>query len=308
MSDGSTTLPPAMARTLLSSVIKRDLVVCVSDGTPLPYALTLSSISDHYGVSVTPVRQAVAELIRAGVLNKLPNGRLELRSGVSAHALAAASGPHPSGPGRADLEILVQKHVIELGLAGEAKFLREEATAESFGVGRTALRQTFGRLAERGLLIHRARRGWEVRTFNLAEIESYLDVRDALETLALSKAFDRLDRDRLAEYREGNLPGPDDEPRIDNRLHQYWIDLSGNATLQRFFERQGQAFNLLFDYAAPEADAVRAMAAEHVAILDAAIAGDLERCCRENSRHIASQKTNLQKLLAKRRAPASRSA
>lgn len=305
MSDASTTLPAAMPRTLLSSVIKRDLVACVGDGTPLPYSLTLSSISDHYGVSVTPVRQAVAELIRAGVLNKLPNGRLELRSGVSAHALAAASDPHPTGPGRADLEILVQKHVIELGLAGEAKFLREEATAEAFGVGRTALRQTFGRLAERGLLIHRARRGWEVRTFNLAEIESYLDVRDALETLALSKAFDRLDRERLAEFREGNLPGSDGEPRIDNRLHQHWIDLSGNATLQRFFERQGQAFNLLFDYAAPEADAVRAMAAEHVAILDAAIDGDLARCCRENSRHIASQKVNLQKLLAKRRAPRS---
>lgn len=302
------TVSPALTRPLLSSTIKRDLVACVSEGAPLPYALTLGSISDHYGVSVTPVRQAVAELTRAGVLNKLPNGRLELRAGLTAHTLAAASGPHPAGPGRADLEILVQKHVIELGLAGEAKFLREEATAEAFGVGRTALRQTFGRLAERGLLIHRARRGWEVRTFNLGEIDSYLDVRDALETLALTKAIRKFDRAQLAEYRAGNLPTAEGEPRIDNRLHQYWIDLSGNSTLQRFFERQGQAFNLLFDYAAPEADAVRAMAAEHVAILDAAIEGDLERCCRENSRHIASQKVNLQKLLARRRGLESRSA
>ena len=59
MSEASAvTASTALTRPLLSSVIKRDLVVCVSDGTPLPYALTLSSISDHYGVSVTPVRCA----------------------------------------------------------------------------------------------------------------------------------------------------------------------------------------------------------------------------------------------------------
>lgn len=302
MSSKPSSAPPSpTSRKRLSSTIKHDLVASLRAGTSLPYALTLSSISAHYAVSVTPVRQAVDELVRAGILEKLPNGRLAIRSELPPQTLEAAAEAHDAIDVRSDLEARLQKHVIELGLHGEARFLREEATAEAFRVGRTALRQIFGRLAERGLLIHRERRGWEAPKFDVAEIESYLDVRDALESLALTKAFDRLERERLNEIREGNLPGPEGQLRLDNRLHQYWIDLSGNATLQRFFARQGQAFNVLFDYAAPEADAVRAMAAEHVAILDAALAGDLARCVRENSKHIASQKTNLHKLLAKRR-------
>jgi DNA-binding GntR family transcriptional regulator len=60
----------------LSDWIVLDVVAHLGSGVELPFRLTTSEIARHYGSSRTPVNQAIEELIRRGLLEKLPNGRL----------------------------------------------------------------------------------------------------------------------------------------------------------------------------------------------------------------------------------------
>ena len=95
---------------------------------------------------------------------------------------AEAPGP-PRRP--RDLETDLAAEVIRKSLEGEGAYLREEATAERFGVGRTAIRQAFLHLAGRGLIVHVPRCGWRVRAFDQADMVAYLEVREVLEIKAL---------------------------------------------------------------------------------------------------------------------------
>ena len=55
------------------------------------------------------------------------------------------------------------EEIIRSSLSGEARYLREDQTAQKYGVGRTVVRQVFGHLAGSGMLEHLPRRGWRIR-------------------------------------------------------------------------------------------------------------------------------------------------
>jgi DNA-binding FadR family transcriptional regulator len=56
--------------------IAEDLRGRIRSGVQLLSALSLPALAKHYGVSLTPVRGAVARLLADGCIEKLPNGRL----------------------------------------------------------------------------------------------------------------------------------------------------------------------------------------------------------------------------------------
>ncbi len=60
--------------------IRGDLQAHIAAGGPLPAPLTLDGLSGHYGVSMTPIRRAVRELIADGYLRRRENGRLAVNS------------------------------------------------------------------------------------------------------------------------------------------------------------------------------------------------------------------------------------
>ena len=60
----------------LSERIVQDVVDRLATGRELPFRLNVLGIAQHYGISRTPVREAIGELLRMGKLAKLPNGRL----------------------------------------------------------------------------------------------------------------------------------------------------------------------------------------------------------------------------------------
>ncbi len=156
--------------------------------------------------------------------------------------------------------------MIKKSLSGAGDYLREEATAERFGVGRTAIRQAFLRLAGRGLLVHVARCGWRVRTFDLADMNAYLEVREVLENKALSLARPHLVETDLRRMLAGNA-SQKGSTRLDNSLHHYLVEKSGNDYLREFFGRHGRYYTSLLDFAAPETHVVAAMARQHRRIL-----------------------------------------
>jgi DNA-binding GntR family transcriptional regulator len=283
----------------ISQFIERDLAGRIATDEGLSVPLTLHSLAEHYGVSFTPVREAVRRLLAGGILVRGENGRLDVNR---ARGRRAHRGRTPvegeAGPPRRprDLETELAGEVIRKSLKGESTYLREEATAERFGVGRTAIRQAFLQLAGRGLLVHVPRCGWRVRTFDEADMAAYLEVREVLERRALSLARQNLVEADLRRMLAGNAARAD-RPRIDDSLHGYLVEKSGNAYLREFFDRYGAYYATLLNFAAPEIHVVAAMARQHRKILRALLAKDWPRARRELTRHIRAQRPIIRDLL-----------
>jgi DNA-binding GntR family transcriptional regulator len=60
----------------LSERIVQDVIDRLATGRELPFRLNVLGIAQHYGISRTPVREAIGELVRLGKLARLPDGRL----------------------------------------------------------------------------------------------------------------------------------------------------------------------------------------------------------------------------------------
>ncbi len=87
-------------------------------------------------------------------------------------------------------------------------------------------------------------------------------------------------------------------PRLDNRLHQYLIERSGNRYMQSFFRQYTATYyTAVFDYAAPEAHVVAEMSSQHRQILEALIAKHWAKARQALSDHIWAQRPILKNLL-----------
>ena len=64
----------------IAQYIENDLKEKIRHGDQLPERLTLASIATKYDVSLTPVRAALANLIKSKLILKGENGRLEVNS------------------------------------------------------------------------------------------------------------------------------------------------------------------------------------------------------------------------------------
>ena len=262
---------PRLAAATITQFIAQDLRARLRSGEAAPGALTLHALSAHYGVSLTPVRLALKALIGERVLTKGENGRVEPGPAASGGDPAAGRATRP--PEASDLESTLAAEVIASGLRGEADYLREEETAARLGVGRTVLRGVLSRLAGKGLLEHLPRRGWRVRAVDEGDLIAYLKVREALELKALDLARPHLDRAAMKGMLRANRRTPGG-PLLDNSIHRHLVEKAGNRYIREFFEGPGAYYTTLFDYAAPEARVVAAMARQHRALLRALIAGD----------------------------------
>jgi DNA-binding GntR family transcriptional regulator len=272
-----------------------DLATRIESGKPLPCRLTFSALAAHYKVSLTPVRTAVKHLVSDGYVKVLDNGRLRANENPPHHQRTLRSiAPNPPK----DHEAIIRSDLIRMSLLGDAQYIREAAAAARYGIGRTVLRPIFSRLAGQGLLEHVPRRGWRVRPFDTKDLCDFIEVREALELIALDDARSKLEREPLQQLLEGNRPGGDRQAgALNNNLHSYWIKLSGNRYIIDFFERQTLYYRTLFDYAAPEAHVVDEMAAQHREILQALIDGRWAEAKKALVRHIRDQKPIVQKLM-----------
>lgn len=280
-----------------SSYIQKDLKSYIKTGADLPFELTLTGIATHYGVSLTPVREAVRDLIAEAYLQKASNGRISLNRALAPLESAEPSVAKPALP--PDWRKLIARDVMLSSLRGAAGFLREEATAQRYGVSRTVIRQVFNHLVGKGFLEHVPRAGWRVRRFDEADMCAYLAVREVMELKALALAQLHLVRTDLESMLAGNpVPAAGEPVQLDNRIHAYLIEKAGNFYLRDFFERHGEYYMLLFEQAALEAQVVAEMAEQHRAILHALIAKDWAGAQQALVHHIRSQLPVMHKLLA----------
>lgn len=283
----------------IATYIEKDLKSLIDSGQELPAKLTLQGLSDHYDVSFTPVRAAVSQLVRDNYLQKSDSGRLSVHPQRLNRTRRGKRTTDKEATPPQDWYGVLSADVFKQSLRGDAVYLREEATAEKYGIGRTVVRRIFNRMAGAGLIEHVPRTGWKVRPFRVEEMRSYLQVREVLELKALELAHGHLDQDVLQQMLAGNTPDTaSHRPRLDNDLHRYLIEQSNNRFILDFFDQHGRYFTALFDYAALGADVVSEMAGQHREILEALIAEDWDGAAQALSNHIWSQQPVLERLIS----------
>jgi DNA-binding GntR family transcriptional regulator len=281
----------------LTAYIAEDLRGRIRSGARLPCAVSLPALAKHYGVSLTPVRGAVAQLLADGCVKKLPNGRLSVvpAEKKSSQKFRAVQPP----PTAQDWDRILIREVMLASLQHAPVHLREEALAEKYQVGRSVIRQSLSRLAGASLIEHIPRRGWVVHPIQEDDVVAYLDVREVLELKALDLARSHICPADLVSMLEGNAPVDEGQPpRLDNHLHDYLIAKSGNRYIRNFFRQHTATYyTSAFDYAAPEAHVVAEMAAQHRDILEALIGQHWARAREALALHIRAQRPVLAQLL-----------
>lgn len=266
----------------MTDFIADDLIARTRAGSP-PDDLTLQGIADLYGVSLTPARQAVARLVEERFLLKGTNGRLEINR-------RKVGRGKPSKPARPecpqDLHYRVLDWVVSQSFSGETPYLRESTAAEALDLGRGTVREAFSRL-DGSTLEHVPRHGWRVRPFRHEDLEHFLRAREALELVVLDEAWPHLEDAELRRMLDGNVVPKSKGARIkiDNGLHAYLIERSGNLYVKDFFSRHLPYFEMIFAWESFDRAAATEAAEQHREILKALLARDRKKARAALSHH-----------------------
>ena len=279
--------------------IKNEIGSRLERSEDLQIPLTVQGLSEHYGVSYTPVREAIGELIGVGLIRKKSNGRLEAippnkRTKKSNFLTKQESEKKPVEN--------ITKELVEISLGGEECFVREEATASKHGLTRSTLRQILQRLAGEGLLEHVPRRGWRVKPFRQEDMDAFIEVREVMELKALDLARPKLcspeSQGKLRQIRENNqlAKGKKRQAKIDNTLHAYFINLAANPYINDFFNRHGRYFTILFNWEGENEKAAAEAVSQHHEIIDALLAQNWSLAKKRLSHHLHSNHPVLRNL------------
>jgi DNA-binding GntR family transcriptional regulator len=159
--------------------------------------------------------------------------------------------------------------------------LVEQRLAAQLGISRTPLREAMQRLEGEGLLLKFANRSYVVRRVDLAEYLQSLRVREVLEAEAAAQAAGRIPGATIAPVRAAVLALETLEPydththwACDDRVHGLFIDACGNTVMAGILHDL-RITTRLFEIAAL-ADRLGPDSREHIAILDALEAGDVD--------------------------------
>lgn len=284
----------------LSGYIFSDLKGRIARGA-LPARWSLSALAREYGVSAMPVRVALRELVAKRLLLQKGNGRFAVNPAKAGRAPFTKGDTPPQPP--VDWKEILSRKIIGISLHGNECELKIADVATEHGISATLVHTVFHRLAGIGLLTHVPRRGWAVRPFRLEDLDAFLEVRESLELLALRDAREKLQTAELKRLLALNQPAPPRSPaKIDNSLHRYWIDLSGNRYIMDFFERQHTYFDTLLSHAVLTSSDLEKSRAIHRRILEALIRRDWAAAELELSRDVKRLRPLLQATMLKIRA------
>ncbi len=190
-------------------------------------------------------------------------------------------------------------------LTGEfvpGQFLGEQALAERVGVSRTPVREALANLQRDGLVDLVAHRGAFIRWPSPRDVEERFDIRIAIETLALRRAFPKLTEevvqpllDRVRRQRESATASYRDIEQLSIDVHMAVLETAGNRriiALTHQLRQQVYIASTLYRNADGTVNAgrVRQVQDDHEAMLEALLARDLDGALRQLEAHLERTK------------------
>jgi DNA-binding GntR family transcriptional regulator len=192
----------------------------------------------------------------------------------------------------------VDQQIREAILGGEFaphQRLIEADLSDRFAATRAAVRTALLTLASEGLVERLPNRGARVRAISVEEAIEIVEVRVGLESLCARKAAERVDADAIEWLRDlrdriGSAVSSGDlveYSRLNQEMDRRLRELSGHSTATQLLERlRAQSARHQFRLAFAPGRAARS-APEHIAIIDAVIAGDADAAEAATRTHLA---------------------
>ena len=191
------------------------------------------------------------------------------------------------------VSVRISRALAERIIAGDVEpgaRLRQDHIAEEFGASHVPVREAFRLLESQGLVVSEPRRGVRVAGFSLDEVREVAEMRAALEVLALRQAGPHLTKALLEEAEAISKAGDRASDvqaweEANRAFHRLIITPCGMPRLLRTIDDLHSA-SARFLFAAWRAEWEAPTDRDHMAILAALRAGEIETATAVLARHI----------------------
>lgn len=220
--------------------------------------------------------------------------------------MAETSGSESKEHGHGQLRSVITQSILADVIHGRlhsGQRLVTRALAERFGTSHTPVREALTTLEGIGVVDLQPNRGAVVRSLGERDVREILEVRRALECLAVKAACGRISDDELEQLLSEinrvviDRPTPTETTLerarvLDSRLHDLIAENCGNAFLQMELNRLRVLFrafrDVVFEYleAQKNFDRIKNEAREHVAIIESLQQGNRKQASKAMSRHM----------------------
>ena len=185
------------------------------------------------------------------------------------------------------------------------EYLTDAQVADELDISRTPVREAFHRLANEGLLVNMARRGWRVYSLSLEDIHEIFDMKVALEGMLARKAAKCLNEDLRANLKDAleemELATKNNDTEAwfasDEKLHHTIFAMAKNERAERAIQNlNDQWHRLRIGFAAMQSRMTESIN-EHKAIAKAILDGDAEAADQSMQDHLNRVRDDLARLL-----------
>jgi GntR family transcriptional regulator of gluconate operon len=213
-----------------------------------------------------------------------------------------ASGSHIVYQDRWEVVLGGLRRMILDGELAPGSKIRETALAEHFGVSRGPIRESLRALEVAGLVVREPRKSTYVAPVRARDVEEVYSLREAVEVLAIRRALalqpesvvERL-QTHLERFEEA-VAAPDQEPsrivEADIHFHDVFYEAADHQRLRAVWMSFNDPLRIMMRLSSRRADpAWRQAKGGHIAIADAAAAGDVEGCVEATRAHLDAAKS-----------------
>jgi DNA-binding GntR family transcriptional regulator len=196
------------------------------------------------------------------------------------------------------------RHQILIGRLSPGQRLVEMQLAAQFNVSRTPIREALKRLIAEGLVATNSRNALVVREFDETEVEDIYAIRESLDGLAARLAAERATEADLARLRlvmelmdeSARAERSDSVVHLNIKFHELLYAAGQNNRLASIGGSLQDAVQRYSSMVFSDHDRVRAVLAEHEAIMAAIESGDADAAEQAARRHLAAARANLSRL------------
>ncbi len=196
-----------------------------------------------------------------------------------------------------DVVFQTLKDAILRGILHPGDRLMEVAIAERLGVSRTPVREALRMLEKEGLVLNTPKRGAAVSGMSVKDMEDVLEIREALEELAVRLACDRISdegrvqlKQKKTEFEESLKKGEINRiAKCDESFHDVIFSETGNPKLVAMLENlRNQIYRYRLEYLKDEAN-YPALLEEHEAICNGIMQNEKQDVATVMRKHINNQ-------------------
>lgn len=188
----------------------------------------------------------------------------------------------------------VLKDRIINGVYSPGQMLNEREIIEELNISRTPFREAVNALGKESLVNIYPRRGMFVAEITVKDVADIYSIRKVLEPFAVRLAYGNIPDEVLLDLKERmldvNKTNYDQSIREDEDLHGIILRYADNAYLSRMMENLYEHNKRVRVLSTRSEDVVEVTINQHLVILEAMLAGDVEKAAEEMERHIESSR------------------